>query len=247
MRILRLISVLVLLGLVSGDVNSDQELSRHHHHHHRHGCSTHYDFDYFLFVLRWPASYCRDKQCLDFKDKWLIHGIWPQYSNGSWPQNCCFEKKWKLGELKPIEEELKEKWTNLNPNAQYDSLWEHEWVKHGTCSKSVEKVKGELKYFKTALRIFDSLPVGNWLEKGKILPSPDVPYSVDAIHSAIEKSIGQKKVTLECIPRNNNAAYPLFSQIYVCLDKNTLTPIDCTGSDDPQCGTDSLIFPPRNS
>src|SRR5947209_7679406 len=142
MRILCLILVPVLLGLVNGDANLDSEISRHNHHHHRrhHGCSTHYDFDYFLYVLRWPASYCRDRQCLDFKDKWLIHGIWPQYTNGSWPQNCCFEKEWKLRDVEPIVEELKAKWTNLNPDAKFDSLWEHEWIKHGTCSKSVERV-----------------------------------------------------------------------------------------------------------
>ncbi|KAK8977233.1 hypothetical protein V6N11_021319 [Hibiscus sabdariffa] len=52
-------------------------------------------FDFFYFVQQWPGSYCDSdkfsccypptgKPAADFS----IHGLWPNYINGSYPQNC---------------------------------------------------------------------------------------------------------------------------------------------------------------
>ncbi|GAB4840016.1 hypothetical protein Ancab_020725 [Ancistrocladus abbreviatus] len=55
---------------------------------------TSQDFDFFYFVLQWPGSYCDTQQscCYPVTGKpatdFGIHGLWPNYSNGSYPSNC---------------------------------------------------------------------------------------------------------------------------------------------------------------
>ncbi|RWR84014.1 extracellular ribonuclease LE-like protein [Cinnamomum micranthum f. kanehirae] len=52
------------------------------------------DFDFFYFVQQWPGSYCDTKQscCYPTTGKpaadFGIHGLWPNYNDGSYPSNC---------------------------------------------------------------------------------------------------------------------------------------------------------------
>lgn len=46
-------------------------------------------YDYSLLALRWIPTTCTDTKCVADKEKWEIHGLWPTYFNGSWPQFCC--------------------------------------------------------------------------------------------------------------------------------------------------------------
>ena len=59
-----------------------------------------------------------------------IHGLWPQYTNGSYPQYCrkvSFDKD-KIENLVP---KLDKFWaSNEGSN---DDFWKHEWQKHGSC------------------------------------------------------------------------------------------------------------------
>lgn len=67
------------------------------------------------------------------------HGLWPQYAAGGppYPEFCTTEA---FNASVPLEigwEQMTVLWPNAiyaenDPN--YDSFWEHEWTKHGTCS-----------------------------------------------------------------------------------------------------------------
>lgn len=62
------------------------------------------NFDYLLLSIRWPPSYCNYQHCkpgVKMYD-WGIHGLWPDYRNGSYSSFCCDDYKFDLNEVKPI-------------------------------------------------------------------------------------------------------------------------------------------------
>lgn len=84
-------------------------------------------FDYYLLTLSWSPTYCLthrdDVQCSGKGYGFVLHGLWPQYTNGGWPQSCAPRTR-----LSP---EQRAKGLTLFPT---EKLLEHEWAKHGTCS-----------------------------------------------------------------------------------------------------------------
>ena len=106
---------------------------------------------------------------------WGIHGLWPQYSQNSYP-SFCKDVNFSIDALKPIMPELKEYWhSDMEPDADF---WCHEYKKHGSC---VFKPMTELEYFNTALDLFQKaiklgLPNKYYNEKtGKCL----IPVNLD--------------------------------------------------------------------
>jgi ribonuclease T2 len=85
-------------------------------------------FDYFVLALSWSPDYCAangssdPQQCsLGKKLGFVLHGLWPQNQKG-YPSNCTDEK---------MPASAKVQFQGLYPN---DSLFDHEWDKHGTCT-----------------------------------------------------------------------------------------------------------------
>ena len=63
------------------------------------------NFDYLLLSIRWPPSYCNYQHCRKGMKKmydWNIHGLWPDYQNGSYPSFCCDEFKFDVNEVKSL-------------------------------------------------------------------------------------------------------------------------------------------------
>ena len=90
--------------------------------------SSHANFDFYLLDLSWSPDYCATsgnddpQQCsIGKKLGFVLHGLWPQYNQG-YPQNCSTQK---------LPDSVKAKFRGLYPN---DSLFTHEWEKHGTCT-----------------------------------------------------------------------------------------------------------------
>lgn len=84
-------------------------------------------FDYYLLTLSWSPTFClthrENEQCSGKGYGFVLHGLWPQYANGGWPQSCP--------PLVPLSQAERAKGLTLFPAR---SLLEHEWKKHGTCS-----------------------------------------------------------------------------------------------------------------
>ena len=81
--------------------------------------------------------------------EYSIHGLWPQYTNGSYPQYCknvSFDEN-KITSLLP---QLNKLWpSNMGPNKDF---WKHEWEKHGSC---VFTPMTEFEYFKKTLDLYN--------------------------------------------------------------------------------------------
>lgn len=49
-------------------------------------------FDYYLLALSWSPTFCLshkdDAQCTGKGYGFVLHGLWPQYAKGGWPESC---------------------------------------------------------------------------------------------------------------------------------------------------------------
>lgn len=98
-------------------------------------------FDYYLLALSWSPSYCvvhpgDRNQCQNHGFGFVLHGLWPQFNAGGYPQSC----ETNVG----VDAAAQIVGRTLYPSPQ---LMAHEWASHGTCSGM-----GPLDYFRTADR-----------------------------------------------------------------------------------------------
>lgn len=92
-----------------------------------------YAFDgYYVLAVSWTPSWCAqegdargDARCADGSGAgWLVHGLWPQYASGGWPEYC------KTFQSEPDQADL----AAMLPVMGSEGLARHQWNKHGTCS-----------------------------------------------------------------------------------------------------------------
>uniref|UniRef100_A0A8R1I3A7 Uncharacterized protein n=1 Tax=Caenorhabditis japonica TaxID=281687 RepID=A0A8R1I3A7_CAEJA len=125
-------------------------------------------FDYFMFTTIYPTAVCRadDDSVPDSCEiptgtpLWTIHGLWPNYENGSYPQNCKgTPKHFDADMIKSIAGKMRTVWPNLFPGKSIQSFWKHEYEKHGTCAQSDELFDTELLYFTEVMKVYDSIDI----------------------------------------------------------------------------------------
>jgi len=77
---------------------------------------------------------------------YMIHGLWPQINSTAYPEYCT-----NVSYSKPIGTLL----TNMNTywRGCDDTLWAHEWEKHGSCVQ-VQNNMDEDMFFNTTLSLF---------------------------------------------------------------------------------------------
>ena len=61
---------------------------------------------------------------------WHIHGLWPQYSEDSYP-TYCKTVSFDLNKLNSILSKLEKYW--YSEDEKNEDFWCHEWKKHGSC------------------------------------------------------------------------------------------------------------------
>lgn len=98
-----------------------------------------FSFDFYTLAVQ---NWCSD-------DNFLIHGLWPDNFNGSYPQNCNGPEYERLDILK---DDLKKYWYDCNEK-ESEQLWEHQWNKHGKCIFQQEKIT-QKEYFNITINLF---------------------------------------------------------------------------------------------
>jgi len=98
-------------------------------------------FDYYLLSLSWSPSYCLihredQAQCGAKGFGFVLHGLWPQFTNGGYPEYCATDA--------PLSAAARRVGESLFPGPK---LVAHEWQRHGSCSGM-----NALDYFRTADR-----------------------------------------------------------------------------------------------
>jgi ribonuclease I len=81
---------------------------------------------------------------------YLIHGLWSDYTPTSYP-SFCSDIPFSLDELtkSPVYDDLLLNWNDCNYNDTI-TLYEHEWLKHGTCFPQFS----QNEYFEKALTLY---------------------------------------------------------------------------------------------
>ena len=89
---------------------------------------------YELAVQKWCSN------------SYMIHGLWPQINESDYPENCL-----NVIYTEPngsLLQNMETYWQSCD-----DTLWEHEWKKHGSCMKMQVGID-ENEYFNTTLNLF---------------------------------------------------------------------------------------------
>ncbi|KAG6513107.1 ribonuclease 1-like [Zingiber officinale] len=205
--------------------------------------STARDFDFFYFVLQWPGSFCDTKKscCYPATGKptadFSIHGLWPNYADGSYPSNCDRQNAYDASQIADLMEILRSHWPSLAcPSGDESTFWKHEWQKHGTCSESV---LDQHAYFGTALRLRTQINLLQALQDAGIKPDGGL-YSSTDISSAIRNSTGfEPKLGCNADGGGNRQLY----EVSVCVDAKGERLIECPISSISNCPP-RVEFPP---
>ncbi|KAJ4127855.1 Ribonuclease T2 precursor (RNase T2) [Fusarium equiseti] len=143
-------------------------------------------------------------------DSWTIHGLWPDYCDGTYPQFC--DKSREYSDIKSIVSKflgnatlsyMDKYW--VSQDGDDESLWQHEWDKHGTCISTLEPScytgykSGEeaADYIKKTISLFKELPTYKWLAEAGIEPSDEKTYTYNEIEDALAGQHGAR-VTIGC-------------------------------------------------
>lgn len=120
-----------------------------------------YFYNYFFSQKKTDISKLTDYYYLSLLKEdngtYTIHGLWPQYSESSYP-TYCKKVVFDISALKPILNKLNKYWySSEEPNSDF---WKHEYEKHGSC---MFKDMTEFEYFNTVLNLYqkaitDDLP-----------------------------------------------------------------------------------------
>jgi ribonuclease T2 len=85
-------------------------------------------FDYYLLTLSWSPTYCLihpqdGSECGGKGYGFILHGLWPQFDSGSYPEDC------EPGAVLSRAEAAVGRTVFLS-----EGLMRHEWQRHGTCT-----------------------------------------------------------------------------------------------------------------
>ena len=175
-------------------------------------------FDYYVLNLSWSPEFCYShpsaRECAEH-DAFVLHGLWPQNSDGTYPENC----------------------TNAagpaDPSAYRDiysdaSLLAHEWKTHGTCSGLSPDA-----FFTAARSAYRSVTIPPALA-GLTNQASMSPDEILDLFTRSNPAIPGSSLSLSC-------GHNFLTAVEVCLDKS-LHPTACSGL--RSCRANTVHIPP---
>jgi ribonuclease T2 len=163
-------------------------------------------FDYYLLSLSWSPTYClthaNQTECDVRGFGFVLHGLWPQYFAGGWPERCATDQALTPEALRFAR--------SIYPSP---ALISHEWSRHGVCSGL-----DALGYFQAADRARTSIHIPRWLDAPAARQSVTAAAIVRALHAA-NPGLPPYGVVVAC-------AHGELAEVRLCLDRD-LAPADC--------------------
>ena len=179
----------------------------------------------YILAYSWTPGFCITTNpdypgCLEAKSYWknnfTIHGLWPQYETTGYPSYCSTEE---FDPDVPIEIGW-DTMTTYYPDVKYDetspdydSFWEHEWDKHGTCSGLSQS-----NYFQQAITLAETFT------------TPDILHQyINTTNSLSANELrnsygGSQYCVLQCSNKN------IFTGLYTCWAESPVIQIECPSS-----------------
>lgn len=144
-------------------------------------------------------------------DMFTLHGLWPDRCDGQYDQFC--DSSMEISNVRKILtehgqdgllEKMSKVWKNFNGNDE--SLWIHEFNKHGTCMSTIKSScysddskpnQNVVDFFQKSVELFEELPTYQWLSENGIVPSLEQTYSKRQIEETLSARFGQP-VFIKC-------------------------------------------------
>ena len=179
----------------------------------------------YVFAYSWTPGFCYTTNpsypgCVDPNPYWTenftIHGLWPQYTTTGYPSYCSTETfdtdvPLDIGWDTMITYYPDVKYEETDPD--YDSFWEHEWDKHGTCSGL-----SQYDYFQQAILLAETFTTPEVLHK-----YINTTNSLSA--SDLRNAFGGSTYTaLQCSNTN------ILTGVYTCWSHSPVLQIECPKS-----------------
>lgn len=175
-------------------------------------------FDYYLLNLSWSPEFCYSHrsapECASHPT-FVLHGLWPQNTNGSYPENCSDAP----GPADPTS------FSDIYPD---QGLLQHEWQTHGTCSGL--SANDFLATARAAYRSITIPPALSNLSSQTSMP----PDEIVALFIRANPGLPSESVAISC-------GHNFLTAVEVCLDKS-LHPIACGSS--RSCRANTVRIPP---
>lgn len=192
----------------------------HNHHAPMEGVAG--QFDYYVLSLSWAPSYCLTHQddgheCSSKGYGFVLHGLWPQYDAGGYPENCPTQFDLTAGAIA--------KGRTVYPS---ERLMRHEWQQHGSCSGL-----DALSYFNIGDRATAAIRIPRALEAPRSDQSLS-PQQITALFQSANPPISEA-LTLACSRAD-------LAEVRVCLTKD-LVPRACGRGVHSNCPPVSLRIP----
>ncbi|CAL9729937.1 ribonuclease T2-like [Monosporozyma unispora] len=165
-------------------------------------------------------------------ESFTVHGLWPDNCMGSYEQFCdkslfiddVYYLLHKQNETIPLYDFMNLYWKS-NIIGNDESLWVHEYNKHGSCIKTIrpkcyirwnnetetELSKGDqqlykdlsvVDYFNITKNLFQSLDTYKILKKANIIPSVYKTYTKKQISEALKRGFDDHEVFFNCNNKN---------------------------------------------
>lgn len=99
-------------------------------------------YDYYILAIQ---NWCSTSSPFTYK----IHGLWPNFFNNTYPENCL---NIEYIEMPSLKNDLNEFWYDCNEE-ESNYLWKHEFLRHGTCVIEQTKIT-QLEFFNTTINLF---------------------------------------------------------------------------------------------
>jgi ribonuclease T2 len=163
-------------------------------------------FDYYLLALSWSPAHCarhpEDRPQCSRRYGFVLHGLWPQYTDGGYPATCATQQ--------PLTEDARRFGVTVFPS---EKLVAHQWRKHGSCSGM-----DPLAYFRAADAARDAIRIPPELEPGARTHETTAQAVSKALRDANPR-IHRRGVAVVC-------SGPELREVRICLSKD-LQPVAC--------------------
>ena len=187
-------------------------------------------FDYYVLSLSWSPQYCSGAgsgdptQCGGRPFAFVVHGLWPQYNAGGWPQNCGGDPR---VDQAVVNQAVVNKMLAIMPSPK---LVAHEWQTHGACTGLAQQ-----DYFNLIQRAYTQvkIPAAYTDPKDYIMVAP---ADLKQQFRTANPNVPQDGISLMCSSR-------YLSEVRICYDKN-LKARSCGPDVRDRCSVDKAVLRP---
>ncbi|KAF8496094.1 ribonuclease T2 [Gautieria morchelliformis] len=155
-------------------------------------------------------------QLLPDNSTWTIHGLWPDFCNGSFTQYCDLTRQFdptpdsgippytgpgvdtfiKAFGREDLLEFMNTFW--INQGAPNEHFWAHEFSKHATCFSTYDTAcykpyiehEDVINFYDSVIRAYHMFPTGQFLASHGIVPSNTTTYTLSALQTAVKAHTG---------------------------------------------------------